>query len=352
MSDFTNILDLLDRDGVSTKKVSHRERCSPCPWCGGKDRFRVWPDEEGGGGFWCRVCNKGGDAIKYHMLATGKNYTDACYDLGIKPRKGSKKQYNKTFERCLPPSLVWRKIGDKFTRAAHDTLMSEKGAGMRSWLAERGILKQSIQKTRLGLNISDKYFERSTWGLPDEINENTSKPKKVWIPAGLVIPCFDGEDLIRIRVRRFNIAGDDSRYVVISGSSKKPMRLGHLEERDGKRIENVTVVESELDGILVSQNAGDFTAVLGLGSASLRPDIETHYLLQATPKILLALDYDAAGDKQSRWWQRQYGAKARRWPAPSGKDPGEAHQNGENIRTWILASQVDLSQYPKNASKG
>jgi DNA primase len=35
-----------------------------CPFCGGKDRFRVWPNDTKPG-WWCRMCEKGGDAIQY-----------------------------------------------------------------------------------------------------------------------------------------------------------------------------------------------------------------------------------------------------------------------------------------------
>jgi hypothetical protein len=36
------------------------EWCGPCPGCGGCDRFRMWPEK---GRYWCRGCNKKGDAI-------------------------------------------------------------------------------------------------------------------------------------------------------------------------------------------------------------------------------------------------------------------------------------------------
>jgi len=38
------------------------EYAGPCPGCGGRDRFRVWPAL---GRFWCRQCNKKGDTITY-----------------------------------------------------------------------------------------------------------------------------------------------------------------------------------------------------------------------------------------------------------------------------------------------
>ena len=42
-----NIKQLLDHDGIKLKKQNFREFSAPCPWCGCRDRFRVWPDEDG-----------------------------------------------------------------------------------------------------------------------------------------------------------------------------------------------------------------------------------------------------------------------------------------------------------------
>ncbi|MEY4631059.1 MAG: Zinc-binding domain of primase-helicase, partial [Pseudomonadota bacterium] len=35
------------------KQKSRTEYAGPCPWCGGKDRFIVWPAQGNGGRFYC-----------------------------------------------------------------------------------------------------------------------------------------------------------------------------------------------------------------------------------------------------------------------------------------------------------
>jgi hypothetical protein len=51
----------------------------------------------------------------------------------------------------------------------------------------------------------------------------------------------------------------------------------------------------------------------------------------------VSLDSDVAGAKASwKWWLNHY-QHARRWPCIKGKDPGEAYQNGLDIRAWTLA---------------
>jgi DNA primase len=320
-----DIKQLLDRDGIKLKRESSREFSGPCPWCGGRDRLRVWPDEQGGG-FWCRGCNRGGDMVRYHMLTTGKQYFDACYDLGAEPRFERPENAGHTFKKAMPPPMKWRNNAAEVVNQYHNTLLSEIGAPMRSWLTARGINERSVRVARLGLNTADRYFERKSWGMPEELNEN-GKPKTVWIPGGLVIPCSVFGEVIRIRVRRQ--AEEGSRYATVSGSSRAPMRLG--------RLNRVVVVESDLDAILISQTAGDLASASALGSVSQRPDADTHAFLKEVETILLALDYDEAGAAQCGWWSRIYGAKVKRWPVPKGKDPGEAYQSGIDIRKWILA---------------
>ena len=97
------------------------------------------------------------------------------------------------------------------------------------------------------------------------------------------------------------------------------------------------IVESELDGILLNQEAWDQIGVIALGSVSIRPDLDTHERLIKSKLILVSLDFDQAGAKRSRqWWLKVY-PQAKRWPVPVGKDPGEAYQQKLNLRKWIEA---------------
>ncbi|MDH5525170.1 MAG: hypothetical protein OEY01_14435, partial [Desulfobulbaceae bacterium] len=47
--------------------------------------------------------------------------------------------------------------------------------------------------------------------------------------------------------------------------------------------------------------------------------------------------FDDAAVEAAAWWEEQF-TNCRRWPAPRpAKDPGEAWQNGVDIRAWIMA---------------
>src|SRR5918912_568461 len=81
---------LLGLDGVDTrlKKVASTgggEYAGPCPFCGGRDRFRVQPLR---GRWWCRGCSDGPrwqDAIAYVRQREGVGFAEACQRLGASP---------------------------------------------------------------------------------------------------------------------------------------------------------------------------------------------------------------------------------------------------------------------------
>ena len=99
------ILDLL-RTRVPADKVKHisgakgGEWCSPCPVCGGNDRFRCWPSQDGGkisveagvpGTWWCRQCDKTGDVIGLLMFADGLEFRAACKELRIELKESGQR---------------------------------------------------------------------------------------------------------------------------------------------------------------------------------------------------------------------------------------------------------------------
>lgn len=98
------------------------------------------------------------------------------------------------------------------------------------------------------------------------------------------------------------------------------------------------IVESELDALLLSQEAGDLAGVVALGNAQAKPDRITHEALTRATVILVSLDTDTAGAKAAwGFWPATYGDKARRWPTPIGKDPSDAWGKGLDIGAWIQA---------------
>src|SRR4051812_37366100 len=80
------LLDLLSSDTTLRRVASTDggEYGGPCPFCGGDDRFRVWPNADHPH-YWCRACGRRGDAIQYLRDHDGLSFTDAARAMGRAP---------------------------------------------------------------------------------------------------------------------------------------------------------------------------------------------------------------------------------------------------------------------------
>lgn len=313
--------------------ISGDEYAGPCPWCGGRDRFRVW---ETTGKWWCRQCDKKGDEIQFLREFKGMTYQEACLYLGMEPKARERAHASLDRHQQWEPKAAASAQGDKWQSKAKAVIENASSLLWQlkppiKWLHdERGLTDETIKAASLGWNSSDKWFERSEFGLDPAISQKTGKPKKVWLPAGLVIPMMEGGNVTRIRVRRKDPGAGD-RYILISGSQTAPM----VWPVKGK-AQAIMIIESELDGLLVHQAAGDLVAVVAMGSAQAKPDLSLDRLIRAGGFILNSLDYDEAGSKAAwSFWAVHYQAK--RWPCIRGKDPGEMFKAGVNIRAWVSA---------------
>jgi DNA primase len=345
--DMYSIIDLLTEDGLDPKLVASTnggEYASSCPGCGGEDRFRAWPSQGRGGRWWCRQCEKSGDLIQYLRDFRNLSFKASCaflpineiasdfHKIGTTPGVGQ----NWKSEELIPPLKVWQSKALSFVERAQQVLSTRQNKKIREWLINRGLREKTIKSNRLGWNPNDVFFDRGEWGLPEKIKEN-GKPVMLWVPAGLILPSFKAEEIHKISIRRSDPFDFDrlpqkgGRYVILSGSSAKtPLILGG--EKDC-----LIIVESDLDAMLINQEAGDLISAISIGPVTNRPDKETTNLIVNSRLTLISLDRDEAGGKSAlRWWIKQF-PNARRWPSIKGKDPGEDYQAGVNLRDWIMA---------------
>lgn len=325
-------LDLLRADGLQLKRVSSThgsEYAGPCFFCGGRDRFRHWPEQDRA---WCRQCGWTGDAIQYVRDRRNMTFQEAKDYLGLdlpkRPLRAVAKPQPWAPKATTPTPSLWTGKAGALVGWAHAQLLGD--AKSISYLRGRGLALESIKAFRLGLLPKNLYRKRSDWGLPALLHEDgphKGKPKQLWIPAGILIPT-QGPDgaVVGIKIRRWD---GEPRYYRLPGSANRCLVAGSGPV--------VVVVESELDALLLAQVAGDLVTAVALGSAQNRPDIDTHDMLLAASLILLAHDFDEAGAKSAwGWWPDTY-PQAVRWPVPEGKDPTEAHQAGVDLRLWVQA---------------
>ncbi|MCP3177279.1 hypothetical protein MJO47_09230 [Desulfuromonas sp. KJ2020] len=354
-----NILDLASKHGLSPKRFSSAKGgtfVSPCPKCGGTDRFQIWPEKGPHGEFWCRKGDFSGDAITWLKEIEGLSCPDAHSQLGIdctsstcpvldKCKKGEgKSQRSEDRQRETPkqtvagpdwapceadaPADLWRQQAQRLVDWAHERLLADEKS--LAYLAARGLDRAAVETFKLGL-IPDlpkvNYRPRASWGLPEQISERTQKPKRLWIAPGILIPYFDAVGVHRIRIRQWQ---GDPRYYWLPGSGNDVVVLNPSAQAH-------VVVESDLDGLLVVYKAGDLVGAVPLGTCSAKPKQTADDCLQKSLSILVALDADQAGANASKWWIDHF-TQAERWPVPAGKDPGEYFQDhGGDIRAWVLA---------------
>ena len=324
----STVISLYERDGFGPRKATADEYCGPCPACGGEDRFRIWPTQgkDGLGRYWCRGCERSGDAIQYLREFRGMGFKEAADLLGITldgPRLAhvnpNPKPKWRPGEAGNPPDL-WQDRAKAFVRSCCSAMANGHGGPTRNMLAHRGLTWKTIKGACLGVNPRDQWIPRASWGLKYE----TGQPDKFKIPAGLVLPWVIGQDVPVIQVRGTN------GYQTVRGSRPRPFLLGD----EGRAL---VVVESFLDGLLVQQEAGDLVGVVVMGSAQAKPKDDLYPVLEQN-KIIVALDSDEAGAGAAwTWWRENFPGTAGRWPVPEGKDPGEAFQAGVDIRAWVIA---------------
>ncbi len=355
---------------------------SPCPVCGGIDRFFLFPEQSGGPiaqengvkGTWScpRHCHKGGDVISFCIEMLGMSFRDACERVGIvlsdgqkwrrayRPLSASTAQPDWTPKKYASPSAVWQEYAGKIMGMAREQLLAHE-VSLR-WLASRGLPVEAIKQYGLGyLAGEDKYKKclyraRSAFGLPPKM-KNGREQKTLWIPRGITIPCYgENGQVLRVRIRRrsADLRPKDSKYLLIpqpAPAYSSPMLLpptGIMPE-----LTTWVVVESELDAMAVHYASGGRVGVVAILSVSGRPDAVAHAVLEPSARILVALDYDA--DKRASaaawgWWRDHYN-QVRLWPVPAGKDPGEAVSHGVDLAKWILAGLPAGTPCPQQFEK-
>lgn len=342
----TDLLSLVESRGIRMRRVGRKnggEYAGGCPFCGdsGKadsDRFHVWPQQRSNvseGTFWCRQCGKRGDTVNFIMQTSGITFRDACLRLNIQlpesralrtPTPAASPGATVRPRSIDPPSATWRDRAKKFVAHAYTQIWDNET--VLTWLAKRGIQEYSIAKYGIGYNPKDYWRPRSAWGLPPVTGEN-GKPKMLWLPVGVVIPqVTKGGDIWRIRIRREGEIKFGARYYVVPGSA-----MGCLWYGFGRVA---VIVESELDAVAIASAVGDLVSAVALGSAQAKPDEQAAAMLRDCIEILVALDSDKAGAQSSAWWLEQY-PKARLWPVPDGKDPGDAVKANVDLRAWVMA---------------
>ena len=329
-----DILAVIGNDTTLHRVASTKggEHAGPCPFCGGRDRFRVWPDHpDGKGRWWCRQCEHWGDAVDYIQRREGLEFGEALERLGMMytPSAHKLSKPAATYRHTPPPSDTWQERARALIAYAQEQLWGKIGRKALFYLREeRGLADETIRLWGLGWcpgqrdgrPLADKA-ER--WGLED---------KPVYLHRGVVIPCTVADEVWHIKIRCFDQKG---RPIKTSGNKYRGPRGGKaalfgLDSLTGKQV--VVICEGELDGMLLWQEANDLVDIVALGSKAAKPTPRALAQLVGATHWLVALDRDA--HKEADWWE-EYSPRVRRIRPLQGNDLTDFHQAGGSLRAWI-----------------
>jgi DNA primase len=203
-----NLLDLL---GGGFKQKTHNEYAGPCPFCGGKDRFIVWTQpEQRNPRFWCRQCNKSGDAIDLLTKRDNLSFAEAIDRMGVttdapsqsNPRRQAprKKLVSEQGKSAALTDPAWQQAAQNFVETSAQRLWETQGRVALNYLHQRGLTDEVIRTAQLGFHPAGTHM---TWGS-----------ESVWLYSGIVIPWLIESRYWKVNIRRkpSELKPDDNRY--------------------------------------------------------------------------------------------------------------------------------------------
>ena len=218
---------------------------------------------------------------------------------------------------------LWRQ---KATLFVDDCLVAiKKQPEIIEQLTKRGLSIDAINRYKIGYNENAQFIERSEWSVPE------SDGKKLWIPAGIVIPSINTQnEVIRLKIRRTDWSPTDKmgKYIAIPGSKSGLTVLGET------RYKQMVVVESELDAYALHYVLSTVAFVVGIGSNIKNPGPIVDAFARKK-HVFVCADNDEGGNTMWQKWRALYAHSARLSP-PTGKDIGESIEAGLDVRAWVL----------------
>jgi hypothetical protein len=353
------LLDYIS-DVERTGSTNKGEYSGPCPFCGGQDRFIVWPNhpDYDSGCTWCRQCRWWGDGIKYLREVEDFDFQEACKALSVEHKlngsdvndrsrfgtppkqRGTAKPPSTSDDSktvLAPPPEQWRASAERLCTVAKQTLWADTKVALRAreYLMDRGLTEDTIWRFDLGLHPGERRVPRKNWGL--------NEPGTLWLPPGIVIPWVVDGTYWRVSIRRPDghvhaPEGPDRKYHSIKGSSGKVLYNADAISTSAP----VVLVEGVFDAIIVDQEAGDGRAVAcATGSTTGARAAKWRTLLSIAPGVLVAFDSESAGEKAARHWIDAL-PNARRW-RPHDHDINDLLRRSGNVKNWVRRGSALVS---------
>ncbi|HNB50469.1 MAG TPA: toprim domain-containing protein [Anaerolineales bacterium] len=287
---------------------------------------------------------KQGDLFTWRMLRTGENFgTALAYfrehmgNLLLPAPTVSQPLQNSQPE--VPPPPAWQMRGQAFVQYACDQLFRQAGEPGLLELTRRNLLTPTLITWQIGYNPAWIKVNPESWGLPRRDARHF-----IWLPKGIVIPCFVEGVLWYIKVRVFGEDDlpvkkdrDRAKYMQPAGGKGALYGADRLPQRPG-----LLLAESELDALLAWQEGRDLLDVATLGGVGKR--LSSRWLPYLIPyhKIFLAYDMDQAGVRGANLLS-QMSARLVPWSPPFG-DLIDYHREGGHLRGWMACMVTEMER--------
>ncbi len=272
-------------------KTRGGEYAGPCPFCGGKDRFRIWPNRDPYAVvYWCRQCGNHGDVIQFLREKEGLSFGEACEKAGLLGKgKGTMDP-----ERLLRPrTQVSMEAKQRRLVAAIEAVRPLMQAALRdplpcAYLAFRGIPQELAERQGcLYLPLPKSAEAREKVGaelLPwcGRLLFPTRSPQG----GGYVGRCLRGWKL--------NMTEADHKALLEKHKVPRYMTTGGgwaWQEHTSVETGVVIVVEGVFDRLALLAAGLPAEEVIAVGSDSGNPD----WLPMAVKSVIAAFDADTAG---------------------------------------------------------
>jgi DNA primase len=383
----TDIVELI-QSYVPLKKAG-RSYKGLCPFHQEKTpSFVVFPESQT---FRCFGCGKGGDALTFYQSIEGVDFREALQELARRAgvQLGTTAPRDPEQDRRKQRLIEINELAASFFRhVLHNTEAGEPG---RQLVAERGLNTAMLQRFRIG-------FAPDRWdALLRHLQARGVEPAEA-LEAGVLSKSEDGRIHDRFRNRlMFPIADRDGNIVgfgarALGAAQPKYLNSPQTDIFDKSRLlygldlakdsireaGAVVVVEGYMDAITAHQ-FGHQNVVAAMGTALTEAQIAQ--VKRFAPKIILALDADAAGQLATVRgvetasdaldhedvavtigpgmiaWQQRLKTEIRIAMLPVGKDPDELLRreperwndviaNAQPVLDWLIeaiATSADLS---------
>uniref|UniRef100_A0A7C4Q771 DNA primase/helicase Gp4 N-terminal Bacteriophage T7-like domain-containing protein n=1 Tax=Bellilinea caldifistulae TaxID=360411 RepID=A0A7C4Q771_9CHLR len=319
------------------------EWAGACPFCGGRDRFRVQPHARPEPRWLCRHCTDGKwqDAIAFgQRLYPHLTFREVCERLSggrLTLRSAQSRPQPVIQPAYAPPLEEWQQQARRVIERGQENLWSRAGSAARRYLQARGFKETTLQVWKLG--YSDGF----------QIGQMV-------VPRGVVIPCITGGQVWYLKIallpgqpircprcgsparaRQPCLAcGTVSKYRGVSGNRTAAIFGGDQLINAAQAL----FVEGEFDALIAWQSLAGEMPVCTVGSASNRLDLAAWgpYLL-TLQRLYAVYDPDAAGESGRRWLE---GLSERTRPLhlpPGVKDVNDFILQGVDFVGW-LHSQI------------